>query len=104
MRMSQTAAALAFFFATPFLATSCAAKPLTYALPDETAELRRGPGVDAAQDHCAACHSVDYILTQPPKMGRKFWEGEVDKMIHAYHAPIDAAQAQKIVDYLSATY
>ncbi|WP_424360819.1 cytochrome c [Methylocystis parvus] len=98
MRISLLAAALAL------IAAPCAAKPLSYSLPGETAELRPGPGLETAQNNCAACHSVDYILTQPPKMGRKFWEGEVDKMIHSYHAPIDAADAQKIVDYLTATY
>lgn len=99
MRISLLAAAVALSLAQP-----CAAKPLTYSLPGETAELRPGPGLETARSNCAACHSVDYILTQPPKMGRKFWQDEVDKMIHAYHAPIDPADAQKIVDYLTATY
>lgn len=100
MRISLlAAAALALSLASP-----CAAKPLTYRLPGETAELRPGLGVEAAQNNCAACHSVDYILTQPPKMGRKFWESEVDKMIRSYHAPIDPADARKIVDYLTETY
>jgi hypothetical protein len=34
----------------------------------------------------------------------KGWESEVDKMIKAYGAPISAADAKTIVDYLTANY
>lgn len=93
------AAALALCAAAP-----CAAEPLTYALPEETATLLPGPGREAAQNNCLSCHSADYILTQPPGLGRAFWEAEVKKMIASYRAPIDAADARAIVDYLAATY
>jgi len=82
---------------------SCA-KPLTYALPEETATLRPGPGMETAQNNCLTCHSVDYISTQPPNRGKAFWQAEVTKMIKAYHAPINDADAQAIVDYLAKTY
>jgi mono/diheme cytochrome c family protein len=82
----------------------CAAETLTYSLPEETATLRVGPGYEIAQKNCVACHSVDYIERQPPKMGRAFWEGVVKKMTQSYHAQIDDADAQRIVDYLAATY
>jgi mono/diheme cytochrome c family protein len=82
----------------------CAAETLTYALPEETATLRAGPGQDVAQNNCSACHSVDYIERQPPRMGRAFWEGVVKKMTQSYHAQIDPADAAAIVDYLAATY
>jgi sulfite dehydrogenase (cytochrome) subunit B len=77
--------------------------PLTYALPDETAELKPGPGVETAIV-CRECHSADYISTQPTGKGRPFWEAEVQKMIKVFHAPINAADASAIVDYLAATY
>ena len=80
------------------------AKPLTYALPEETATLRPGPGVETARDICASCHSVDYINTQPPRSGKEFWEAEVKKMIKSYHAPISEADAKTIADYLAKTY
>ncbi len=80
------------------------AKPLTYALPEETATLRPGPGVETARDICASCHSVDYINTQPPRSGSAFWEGEVKKMIKSYHAPKSEADAKTIADYLAKTY
>src|SRR5258707_13354579 len=49
---------------------------------------------------------ADYIDTQPrgPKFKKDFWQAEVTKMIKVYGAPIDDADAAKIVDYLAATY
>ncbi|TLG75512.1 cytochrome c [Methylocystis sp. B8] len=91
--------------ATALLApTLCAAETLTYSLPEEAATLRAGPGEETALKNCAACHSVDYIERQPPKMGHAFWEGVVKKMTQSYHAQIDESDAQKIIDYLAATY
>ena len=80
------------------------AKPLTYELPEETAALRPGPGVEAAQNNCLSCHSADYVAMQPPQKGRAFWEAEVAKMIKIYHAPIEEADAKAIADYLAQTY
>ena len=82
------------------------AKPISYPLPDETAAFKPGPGVEAAQNNCTACHSADYIQTQPRglKFKKDFWQAEVAKMIKVYGAPIDDADVGKIVDYLSATY
>ncbi len=79
-------------------------KPLTYVLPEETATLRPGPGMETAQNNCMSCHSVDYINTQPPRSGKEFWEAEVKKMIKSYHAPISEADAKTIADYLAKTY
>lgn len=97
--MRRLAFAIALFLASP-----CGAEPLTYALPEETATLRPGPNREAAQNNCLACHSVDYILLQPPHMGRPYWEGVVKKMIKVYRAKIDADEARRIVDYLATTY
>ena len=80
------------------------AKPLSYKLPDETAVFRPGPGVEAAQSNCAACHSADYIVYQPPKKGQAFWDAEVQKMIKSYGAPIDEGDAKAITDYLTKNY
>lgn len=80
------------------------AKPVTYDLPEETAVLRPGSGVDAAQGNCVSCHSADYIAMQPPKKGKAFWESEVTKMIKVYGAPIDESDAKAITEYLAQTY
>ena len=82
------------------------AKPVKYVLPEETAALKPGINQDVAVNNCTACHSADYIQSQPhgPKFKKDFWQAEVTKMIKVYGAPIDDADASKIVDYLTATY
>jgi mono/diheme cytochrome c family protein len=83
---------------------SASAAPVSYTLPDETAAFGPGPNLKVIQNNCAACHSADYITTQPrgPKFKREFWQAEVTKMIKVFGAPIDDADAGKIVDYLAA--
>jgi cytochrome c5 len=82
------------------------AAPASYRLPEETATLKPGPDLDVVKNNCTACHSADYISTQPRnvKSKKEFWQTEVNKMIKLYGAPIDEADIGKIVDYLSATY
>jgi mono/diheme cytochrome c family protein len=80
------------------------AEPVTYDLPEETAVLKPGPGLETAQNNCVACHSADYIAMQPPKRGKAFWDAEVTKMIKTYGAPISEADAKVIADYLAQTY
>ena len=84
-------------------ASSALAEPLVYQLPPETAELKPGPGVETAA-LCQACHSADYISTQPPGKGKSFWQGEVQKMIKVYKAPIGEDDAAIIANYLATTY
>ena len=84
---------------------SALAAPINYKTPDETAAFKPGPNLEVVQGTCAACHSSDYIATQPPMKDKKaFWQAEVTKMIKVYGAPIDDADVGKIVDYLAATY
>ena len=85
-------------------ATLALAEPVTYDLPEETAVLKTGPGLEAAQSNCMACHSADYLAMQPPKRGKAFWDAEVTKMIKTYGAPIAEADAKAIADYLAQTY
>jgi mono/diheme cytochrome c family protein len=83
---------------------SAIAAPVSYTLPDETAAFGPGPNLEVIQNNCAACHSADYITTQPrgPKFKREFWRAEVTKMIKVFGAPIDDDDAARIVDYLAA--
>ena len=85
---------------------SANAAPVSYTLPDETAAFKPGPNLELVQNNCTACHSADYIQTQPrgAKFKKDFWQAEVTKMIKVYGAPIDDADVDKIVDYLAATY
>lgn len=82
---------------------SAASAPLAYELPNETIELKPGPGAGTAKI-CGFCHSVDYIATQPSHKGKAFWDAEVQKMIKVFKAPIDPKDAATIADYLAATY
>lgn len=102
-RLALPAAAIAGLLAAALAAN---AKPVTYDLPEETAAFKPGPNLEAAQGNCGACHSADYILTQPqgPKFKKDFWQAEVTKMIKVFGAPIDEADVPKIVEYLSTTY
>jgi mono/diheme cytochrome c family protein len=85
---------------------AAAAAPVNYTLPEETAAFKPGPNLEVVQNNCTACHSADYIKTQPEgeKFKKDFWQAEVTKMIKVYGAPIDNADVGKIVEYLAATY
>jgi hypothetical protein len=61
-----------------------------------------GPGSDAINNNCLACHSADHILNQP-SLSREAWQEVVDKMITAYKAPVSPDDAKAIVDYLVRT-
>ncbi|WP_275199605.1 cytochrome c [Bradyrhizobium sp. CSA207] len=105
--MQRTALLLAIvlFMALAAGFGSVTAAPVNYQLPDEVAAFKPGPNLEVVQGNCGACHSADYISTQPPmKNRREFWQAEVTKMIKVYGAPIDDADIGKIVDYLAATY
>jgi hypothetical protein len=81
------------------------AAPISYPLPEETAAFKPGPNLDVVRNNCTACHSADYINTQPVMKNKKdFWQAEVTKMIKVYGAPIEEADVGRIVDYLAATY
>ena len=81
------------------------AAPVNYKVPEETAAFKPGPNLALVQKNCSACHSADYLNTQPPmKNKQQFWQAEVTKMIKVYGAQIDDADVGKIVEYLAATY
>jgi len=82
------------------------AKPVSYQLPTETATFKPGPNLEVVKNNCMACHSVDYVQTQPrgAKFKEDFWRAEVTKMIKVYGAPIAEADVGKIVEYLTQTY
>src|SRR5438045_9647945 len=82
------------------------APPLSDTLPEETAAFKPGANLEVVQNNCTACHSADYIKTQPrgEKFKKDFWAAEVTKMIKVYGAPIEDADVGKIVDYLTANY
>ena len=82
------------------------AAPVSYKLPDETAAFKPGANLETVQNNCTACHSADYVKTQPrgEKFRKDFWAAEVTKMVKVYGAPIEDADVGKIVDYLTTNY
>lgn len=88
------------------VAGAAVAKPPAYIAPEETVSLAPGPDVDIVDANCSACHSVDYITTQPRHFPdpKAFWSAEVTKMRTAYGFKTSDEDAAKIVNYLSETY
>jgi cytochrome c551/c552 len=72
-------------------------------LPPETASFKPAPGSEIANGQCLTCHSVDYVLTQPPEQ-RAFWAAEVKKMNKVYGAQIPEDQVESLADYLASNY
>ena len=66
--------------------------------------LKDAPGREKVQ-HCAGCHSLDYIQMNSPFMNRTEWNASVNKMINAFGAPIPHEDdVDEIVDYLGRYY
>jgi cytochrome c len=72
-------------------------------LPPETASFKRAPGSELANGQCLMCHSVEYVVMQPPSPGA-FWLGEVKKMRDKYGATVPEDQVAAIVNYLGRNY
>lgn len=77
-------------------------KSVSVELPTSDVTFPGGAAADAINANCLSCHSAGMVLTQPD-FAKATWAAEVDKMIHAFKAPIDQANATVIVDYLAAT-
>jgi len=75
-------------------------KSVNVDLPAGDDTFPNGPGADAINNNCLACHSADMVLNQPA-LPKAQWEAEVDKMIAAYKAPIDPKDVGAILDYLA---
>ena len=72
-------------------------------LPPETGLFRAGTGAEIANAQCLACHSVEYVTTQPP-FARAFWKASIEKMRLKFGAAIPDDQAAVLLDYLVANY
>lgn len=87
------------------IACATAATGMNYRIPaGEPTRLLPGPDADLAAGTCAACHSLDYITTQPRGKGAQFWKDSVVKMVKVYGAPIEPDDADRIAAYLGKTY
>jgi hypothetical protein len=80
-------------------ATITTLKSLKLDVPTSDTMFPAGPGSDAINNNCLACHSADHVLNQP-SLSREAWQEVVNKMITAYKAPVSPDDAKAIVDYL----
>ena len=81
--------------ATPF-----ELKSVKVDLPDSDKMFPDGPGSEAINNNCIACHSADMVLNQPA-LSKQAWAAEVNKMINNYEAPVAPEDVATIVDYLT---
>jgi len=81
-------------------ATPAQLKSVKIDLPDSDKMFPDGPGSDAINNNCLACHSADMVLNQPA-LSKEAWSAEVHKMITTYKAPVAPADVSAIVDYLA---
>ena len=72
-------------------------------LPPETASFKPAAGADLANGQCLTCHSVDYVVIQPPSP-RAYWESCVKKMREKFGAAIPDEQVESLVNYLAQNY
>lgn len=90
------AAAPAAVSAAPLTLTSVSVE-----LPMGDRAFPEGKGAEAVTNNCLACHSAGMVLNQP-KLTQTAWAGVVAKMINVYKAPVDPADVDTIVAYLTA--
>src|SRR6266436_5111923 len=69
-------------------------------LPDSDKMFPDGPGSDAINNNCLACHSAGMVLNQPA-LSKQAWAAEVNKMINNYKAPVAPEDVGPIVEYLT---
>ena len=89
--------AITIAIVTALMAGSAAAE-------EKPVQLKQASGLDKVQANCSACHSLDYIPMNSPFLNAAGWDAEVNKMINAFGAPIDQADANTIADYLKKNY
>ncbi|MFN3474392.1 MAG: hypothetical protein ACK4ZW_10140 [Blastomonas sp.] len=76
--------------------------PVSFVMPEETTPPELADeGAQLVVSTCSACHSLEYITTQPRGMGEKFWHDSVGKMVKVYGAPIEPADAEAIAQTLA---
>jgi hypothetical protein len=69
-------------------------------LPESDTMFPAGPGSDAINNNCLACHSAGMVLNQP-SLSKQAWTAEVNKMINNYKAPVAPEDVGAIVEYLT---
>jgi sulfite dehydrogenase (cytochrome) subunit B len=87
----------AVIIAAALMATAAAAQ-------EKPVQLKQAPGLDKVEGNCSGCHSLDYVPMNSAFLNAAGWDAEVAKMINAFGAPIEQADAKIIADYLKSNY
>ena len=87
-----------------FIALAAVMIALPIRAQEKPVELKKAPGLDKVEANCTGCHSLDYVLINSPYLNATAWDAEVTKMIKAFGAPIDEADAKSIAQYLARNY
>ena len=66
---------------------------------EQVIKLKQAPGLDKVEGNCAA-PPLGYIVMNSVYLNSAGWDAEVNKMIKAFGAAIDDADAKAIADYL----
>jgi len=66
-------------------------------------ELEPGEGRELVSAYCNACHSLRYILMQPP-LTHDQWAAEVTKMVKTFGIAIPDSDQTTIINYLATHY
>ena len=85
-------------------ATMTALMAISSAAEERPVQLKQAPGLDKVEGNCSGCHSLDYVPMNSPFLSPASWDAEVAKMINAFGAPIEQADAKIIADYLKSNY
>ena len=87
------------------VAGGVSAQSIGYQLPTpQTPPELADEGAQVVVANCSACHSLDYIVTQPSGKGEQFWRDSVTKMVNVYGAPIAPQAAQEVGTVLAARF
>ena len=96
------AVTIGFAAAAALAGAAVLAQPATFELPiGETPPELAGADAEVVVNHCSACHSLDYITTQPRGKGEQFWRDSVAKMVTVYKAPLTPEQADAVAATLA---
>lgn len=96
---------VALALASLLVAGGAVAQSNSITLPPATIPAELGGSENAVVvANCSACHSLDYITTQPRGKGEQFWRDSVAKMITIYSAPIAPDTAQQVGTILAAKF
>jgi len=84
------------------LAGAALAQPARIELPlGGTPPELADPASEVVVNNCSACHSLDYITTQPRGKGEQFWRDAVAKMVNVYKAPVSPDDANAVAATLA---